>query len=194
MDLNQLTQQLYQEGVEKGKNEADQLINQAQTKANQIVEDAKQQAAQIIENAKQQAENLDKNTRSELQLYARQAVSAIKTEITNLLTDQLANNAVKAATFDAKFMQQLITDLATKMAENTPVVIETADAEKLKIYIAANAKQLLDKNIEIKEVKNIKTNFVIVAQNGGYKLSFTDEELIAYFKEYLRPQLVDMLF
>lgn len=194
MDLNQLTQQLYQEGVEKGKNEADQLINQAQTKANQIVEDAKQQAAQIIENAKQQAENLDKNTRSELQLYARQAVSAIKTEITNLLTDQLANNAVKAATFDAKFMQQLITDLATKMAENTPVVIETADAEKLKTYIAANAKQLLDKNIEIKEVKNIKTNFVIVAQNGGYKLSFTDEELIAYFKEYLRPQLVDMLF
>jgi V/A-type H+-transporting ATPase subunit E len=137
---------------------------------------------------------LDKKTRAELKLYAEQSVNAVKTEITNLLADKIAADSVKAATADAKFMQGLIAKLAEQMAKQGEVEIEAKDAEALKKYFAANAKGLLDKGIVIKEVKGIKTDFTIQPAKGGYKLAFGEAEFIAYFKEMLRPQLVEMLF
>ena len=121
-------------------------------------------------------------------------MNAIKTEVTNLLTDKLAADSVKAATVDPKFMQKIIADLAAQLAKGDEVVIEAKDAEALKKYFAANAKELLSKGVEIKEVKGIKTAFAIAPAKGGYKLAFGDDEFIAYFKEFLRPQLIELLF
>ena len=80
------------------------------------------------------------------------------------------------------------------MAKEGAVRIETADAEALKKYFAANAKGLLDKGVKIEEVKGLKTNFQIVSEKGGYKLSFGDAEFEAFFKSFLRPQLIELLF
>ena len=112
----------------------------------------------------------------------------------NLLTDKIAGDSVKAATTDAKFMQGLIAKLAEQMAKEGEVVVEAKDAEALKKYFAANAKGLLEKGVKIAEVKGIKTDFTIQPAKGGYKLAFGDAEFIAYFKEMLRPQLVEELF
>ena len=194
MNLSELTEKLYAEGVEKGNAEAQQIVEKAEVKAAQIVADAEKKAEEINAKAKADAADLDKKTRAELKLYAEQSVNAVKTEIVNLLSDKIAADSVKAATSDAKFMQGLIAKLAEQMAKEGEVVIETKDAEALKKYFAANAKGLLDKGVAIKEVKGIKSEFTIQPAKGGYKLAFGDAEFIAYFKEMLRPQLVEMLF
>ena len=194
MNLSELTDKIYAEGVEKGNAEAQQIIANAQAKAEDILAKANAQAKAIMEKAESQAADLDKKTRAELKLYADQSVNAVKTEITNLLADKIAADNVKAATADPKFMQGLIAKLAEQMAKEGDVLIEAKDAEALKKYFAANAKGLLDKGIMIKEVKGIKTDFAIQPAKGGYKLAFGDAEFIAYFKEMLRPQLVEELF
>ena len=194
MNLSELTDKIYAEGVEKGNAEAQQIIEKAQTKAREIVAEAEKKAAQIIAAAESKSKDLDKKTRAELKLYAEQSVNAVKTEVTNLLSDTLARDSVKAATADKKFMQGLIAKLAEQMAKNGEVLIEAKDAEELRKYFAANAKGLLDKGVKIQDVKGIKTDFTIQPQKGGYKLAFGDEEFIAYFKEMLRPQLVEELF
>lgn len=192
--LQELTDKIYAEGVEKGKAQAAAIVEQAQKEADGIRAEAKKQAAEYTAEAERKIAELDKNTRAELKLFAQQSVNAVKTEVANLLTDKLATDSVKAATADPKFMQKIITDLAAKLAQNGEVVIETKDAEALRKYFAANAKTLLDKGVEIKEVKGIKTDFTISPKNGGYKLAFGDDEFIAYFKEFLRPQLIELLF
>ncbi|MBR6015262.1 MAG: hypothetical protein IK059_04220 [Firmicutes bacterium] len=194
MNLSELTDKIYAEGVEKGNAEAQQIIANAQAKAEDILAKANAQAKAIMEKAESQAADLDKKTRAELKLYADQSVNAVKTEITNLLADKIAADNVKAATADPKFMQGLIAKLAEQMVKAGDVLIEAKDAEALKKYFAANAKGLLDKGIMIKEVKGIKTDFAIQPAKGGYKLAFGDAEFIAYFKEMLRPQLVELLF
>ena len=194
MNLSELTDKIYAEGVEKGNAEAQQIIANAQAKADDILAKANAQAKAILENTENSAADLDKKTRAELKLYADQSVNAVKTEVVNLLADKIAANSVKAATADAKFMQGLIAKLAEQMAKDGEVLIETKDAEALKKYFAANAKGLLDKGVKISEVKGIKTDFVIQPAKGGYKLAFGDAEFVAYFKEMLRPQLVEMLF
>ena len=194
MNLSELTEKIYAEGVEKGNAEAQQIIEKANEKAIAIIAEAEKKAANIMQGAEMQARDLDKKTRAELKLYAEQSVNAVKTEIVNLLADKIAADNVKAATADAKFMQGLIAKLAEQMAKEGEVLIETKDAEALRKYFAANAKGLLDKGVAIKEVKGIKTDFTIQPAKGGYKLAFGEAEFIAYFKEMLRPQLVEMLF
>ena len=194
MNLSEITDKIYAEGVEKGNAEAQQIVANANAKAEEIMAAANAKAEEIIANANAKAADLDKKTRAELKLYAEQSVNAVKTEIVNLLADKIAADSVKAATADAKFMQGLIAKLAEQMAKNGEVIIEAKDAEALKKYFTANAKGLLDKGVKIVEVKGIKTDFTIQPANGGYKLAFGDAEFIAYFKEMLRPQLVEELF
>jgi len=194
MNLSELTDKIYAEGVEKGKEQAAAIIADAEAKAAAIIAEAEKQAALKLQAANAAAAELDKNTRSELKLYAEQSVNAIKTEVTNLLTDKLAADSVKAATADPKFMQKVIADLAAQLTKGGEVIIEAKDADALKKYFAANAKELLSKGVEIKEVKGIKTAFAIAPAKGGYKLAFGDDEFIAYFKEFLRPQLIELLF
>lgn len=194
MNLSELTEKIYAEGVEKGNAEAKQIIENANSKAADIIAQAEKKAAELVAQAETKAADLDKKTRAELKLYAEQSVNAVKTEVTNLLADKIAADSVKAATADAKFMQGIIAKLAEQMAKEGEVVIETKDGEALKKYFAANAKGLLEKGVKISEVKGIKTDFTIQPAKGGYKLAFGEAEFIAYFKEMLRPQLVEMLF
>ena len=194
MNLSELTEKIYAEGVEKGNQEALQIVEKANAQAADIVAQAEKKAAAIVADAEAKAQELNKNTRAELKLFAEQSVSAIKTEVANIITDTVVNDSVKAATSDAKFMQSIIAALAEQMAKDGNVTIEAKNAEALTKYFVANTKGLLDKGVKIVEVKNIKTDFSIVPEKGGYKLNFGEKEFVAYFKEFLRPQLIEMLF
>ena len=147
MNLSELTEKVYAEGVEKGNAKAAEIVAKAQEEAAAIVAKAEKEAAEKVAAAEAKLAELDKNTRAELKLFAEQSVSALKTEVTNLLTEQVATESVKAATADAKFMQGVIATLAERMAKEGNVTIEAKDAEALKKYFAANAKGLLEKGV-----------------------------------------------
>lgn len=194
MKLEEITNKIYAEGVEKGNQEAQEIIAKAKEEAKQIVEKAKLEALDQLQKAQQKAAELDANTKSELKMFTEQSLNALKTQVTDLVNGKIVEDSVKAATADAKFMQGIIAKMAESMAKDGNVVIDAKDAEALKKYFAANAKGLLDKGVAINEVKGLKTDFQLKAAKGGYKLSFGDAEFVAYFKEFLRPQLVELLF
>ncbi len=194
MKLEDITSKIYAEGVEKGKAQAEEIIKKANEDAAAIIAKAEKEAADKLAKAEAKAKDLDKNTRAELKLFAEQALNALKTEVTDLLTGEVVADNIKAATADKKFMQDVILKMAESMAKDGAVVIEAKDAKALKEYFAKNAKALLDKGVKIEEVKGIKTDFQIVAAKDGYKLAFGEKEFEAYFKEFLRPQLIEMLF
>ncbi|MCQ2349376.1 MAG: hypothetical protein MJZ98_02720 [Paludibacteraceae bacterium] len=192
--LQELTDKIYSEGVEKGKTEAAELVAKAQKEAAEIVAKAKSEAENIMNAANRNAEELKKNTQSELKLFADQSVNALRTEVANLLCGKLATDSVKAATADKGFMQGLIADLCKQWVNDGEVKIDAKNAQELTDYFTANAKELLNKGVKINEVKGLKTDFSIAPAQGGYKISFGDAEFVEYFKEFLRPKLVEMLF
>ncbi|HOV84135.1 MAG TPA: hypothetical protein PLE52_04910 [Paludibacteraceae bacterium] len=192
--LQELTDKIYQEGVEKGNAEAKAIIEKARAEADEIIKKAQEEASQIISEAETKAANIAKNTQAELRLFAQQAVNALKSEITNLICGEIVSNSVKAATADKDFMQKVILTLVKEWAKNQAITIETKDEKALTDYFMANAKDLLNKGVKITKVNNAKTDFTIVPEGAGYKITFGEEEFIAYFKDFLRPKLVDMLF
>ena len=192
--IQELTSKIYLEGVEKGKAEADKIIAEAKASEKNIIEEATKKAEEIVATATKNATELRENTESELKMYASQASEALKTEITNLVTESLSANNVKAAMEDKSFVQKLIVDLVQNWSKNETLIIGAANAEELKTYIAANTKNLLDKSLKIESVNGLKTGFTISPENGSYTVKFGEEEFIEYFKEFLRPQVRELLF
>ena len=79
-------------------------------------------------------------------------------------------------------------------AENEEIVISVADADSLKSYFMAKAKDMLDKGVQINQVNGLDTLFTISPADGSYKMIFGQEEFENYFKAFLRPQIVETLF
>ena len=95
---------------------------------------------------------------------------------------------------DTAFMQKVILEMAKEWVKKESLTIETADAEALTKYFIANAKDLLDKGVKIEKVSGHEAAFSIIPADGSYKVSFGEDEFVAFFKEFLRPQLIEMLF
>ena len=192
--IQELTDKIYREGVEKGNTEAQKLIANAQDEAKKIVEDARKEAEAIVAASRKSADELAENTKSELILFAGQAGNALKSEIATIVSVKIVNADVKAFAADKDYLNAFIVALASKWSVNEPIVISTADADGLKKYFAAQAKALLDKGVKIEQVNGNKTLFTVSPADGSYKVNFGEEEFMNYFKEFLRPQLVEMLF
>lgn len=192
--IQELTEKIYREGVEKGQAEADRIIGEAKQSAEQIIAEAREQAKAIEAQAQKKAGELDANTKSELKLYTSQALNALKSEIVNVLTDKISKDAAANLAADKNFLGQFAVTLAGKWAENEAVVLSSSEAESLKAYFAAQAKDLLDKGVTINKVNGKETMLSISPADGSYKVNFGKEEFEAYFKNFLRPQLIDMLF
>ena len=192
--IQEITSKLYTEGIEKGKEEAEKIVAEAKVLRDQIVAEAKKEAEQIVVSAKKETGEWKSNTESELKLFASQAAEALKSEITNLVTGKLSASNVKAAVEDKTFMQKLITELVQNWSKNETLTIGVESSEELKQYISGNAKNLLDKGLKIESVNGLKTGFILSPEDGSYRVKFGEEEFIEYFREFLRPQIQQLLF
>jgi V/A-type H+-transporting ATPase subunit E len=192
--IQELTNKLLQEGVERGNAQAEAIIAQANEQAKQIIEAAQAKAAEIEAQAKKDAQALNDHTKSELKMYNAQALNALKTEIANVVNANVVKDAVKEITGDKDFMNNFVLKLAEKWGAQEDLVISTADAASLKALFAKKAKALLDKGLKIEQVNGQKTAFTIQPADGSYKVNFGEAEFEEYFRNFLRPQLVEILF
>lgn len=192
--IQEITEKVFREGVERGNAEAGRIVADAKEKAAAIVAEAEAQAAAIVAQAKKQAQELDTNTRSELKLYAGQAVSALKSEITTIVSGQITANAVEGLAQDKDFLPAFMLKLAEKWGSDEPIVIGAQDAPAVKAYFAQKAKALLDKGVTIEKVNGKDALFTIAPEDGSYKVKFGRQEFSEYLQEFLRPALIEMLF
>ncbi|MBR5476794.1 MAG: hypothetical protein IKV17_08265 [Bacteroidaceae bacterium] len=191
--IQELTEKIYNEGVERGNAEAERIIAEAQAKAENILKEAQSGADDIIEKARRSADELKANTQSELKLYAAQALGALKSETASLVTDAVVKAAVKEA-LSGDSLKNIVVKIAERWSADEPLVISTSEAEELKKYFATKAKALLDKGVEIKQVNGLKSSFSISPADGSYKVNFGEAEFESFLKSFLRPQMVELLF
>jgi len=59
---------------------------------------------------------------------------------------------------------------------------------------AAGAKHALDRGVEVAFDAGVTSGFKVGPRNGSYYLTFTEQDFLNLFKEYLRPKVRTMLF
>lgn len=198
--LQQLTDKIYQEGVEKGNAEAESIVAAAKKEAEKIIKDAEKKALKLAEKATIEAAETQKTSLSELQMASQKAIGALKQEITQIIGGDIIDSSIKAATSDVKFLQKTIETAIKNWASsddkalNMNVIVPEKDEKAIKEYFSKSAKGVLDKGFTIESANNIKAGFQLAAADGTYKISFTDDDFIAFFKEFVRPKIATLLF
>ncbi len=198
--LQQLTDKIYQEGVEKGNAQAESIIEAAKIEAEKIIKEAEAKAAKLIEKANVDVAETNRAALSELQMASDKAIVALKQTINDMVGGEIIDNSIKAATADTAFVQSLIENTIKNWASSEDktfdmnVIVPSKDEKAIVDYFASAAKGLLDKGLTISSANNVKAGFQLVSANGSYKISFTDEDFISFFKEFVRPKVAELLF
>jgi V/A-type H+-transporting ATPase subunit E len=196
--IQQLTETIYNEGVEKARTEADAIIKEANEKAEKIKNDAQKEADRIVEEANEKAKELKKQVDSEIKMTTNQAVSAMKQEITTLITMKVIQPSVKELFADTDYLKSLISDVVKGWIEkedfDLKVILPEANREKLEKYFQNNLADELNKGLQVTFTKNMKSGFKIGPSDGSYIISFTDDDFTNFLKSYLRPKTSQLLF
>ncbi len=198
--LQELTEKIYQEGVEKANKEAEQIVAEATKQAEEILAKANKQSEATLEKARKESEELKSNALNELQLSARQAISDLKQQVADLIQAKTIEPETKGAFsdtgFTAKIIETIVKNWNPGESDNVDLtVLLPADKQKeFETYFKTKADELLKKGLEVDFNDRIKGGFKIGPRDGGYLVSFTDEDFDHFFKIYLRPRLIELLF
>jgi V/A-type H+-transporting ATPase subunit E len=197
--LQELTQKLYSDGLERGRAEADRLVAEAKEAAAKILADAKAEAEAIVKGAEDRAEDVAKNAMTEISLAGRQALTKIKAELAEAVIMKTTGAAVKAATMDATFVKDMLLAMANNWTASTvdvslKALLPEEKRAELDAVMQSSAAELAKAGIEVGYTKDIKTGFKLGEKDGGYYIAFTDESFDALLKEYLREKVSNILF
>lgn len=196
--LQHLTDKLYQEGVQKGKDAADEILAKAKAEAADIIGSAQKQADGIVAEAQKRATELKDTTISDLQMASSQAKERLKSEIIQLITGKVITEPVTSAMMDVSFLQKVIETLLQNWSsseghEMTISVPESMFSE-LEASLSSAVKASLEKGFAIKPSTTVRSGFELAPADGGFKMRFSDSDFDAYFQEQLRPKVVELLF
>ena len=182
--LQELTAKLYNDGLEKGRSEAERLLAEAKEQAAKIVADAKAEAEAIAKAAEDRAEDIAKNAMTEITLAGRQALSKIKSEIAEAVIMKSTGAAVKSATMDATFVKDMLLAVANNWNAQTVDVslvalLSEEKRQELDAVMQQSAEALAKAGIEVGYSSEVKNGFKLGEKDGGYYISFTDESFDA---------------
>ena len=198
--LQELTDRLYNEGLSKGKQEGEELVQKAQAEAGRIVADAKTQAERIIAQANKEAEELKTKVAADVKMAATQSIAVTKQEIERMVVTQAAEQGVKANMSNADFVKELIANVVKAFnPENaSPVALDLILPESLKAEVEPFVKNEIANQfkgeLKVDYSKKMNGGFKVAPKDGGYVLNFTDEEFNQLIANYLRPATKKILF
>ncbi|MDR2382698.1 MAG: hypothetical protein LBD76_02310 [Prevotellaceae bacterium] len=197
--LQELTEKLYNEGLSKGQQEAEIILNQAKAEAEKILSEAGSKAKDIEIAAKKQAAEIKANADAEIKLAGRQIISEVKQSVENLILTKAISPDIKRAFDDATFVQTLIKTATERFNPHSEerfdlfMIVPEGQKNAVSEYLASQVSSVLP-SMEISEDNRIKSGFKIGSKDEGYYISFTDEDFDNLFKTYLRPKVSELLF
>lgn len=198
--LKELTEKIYNEGVDKAEKEAAEIIKNAEEQAEKTIKEAEKKAEAIIEKAEKDAADLKKNIESEIKLSARQSINSLKQQITELISAKISSEETQKALDDKDFVKNIIEKIIDSFIKsdsqniNMNILLSENDKTALDKYFADKQKSLLSKGLEIKFSDKIKSGFELAPKDGSFKISFSDETFEAFFKNYLKTRSTKLLY
>ena len=192
--LQQLTEKLYNEGLEKGKNEAAKILSDAKAKELEILNSAKADAEKIIADATRKANKIKENTLNEIKLTSTQLISQIRAQILETVTAKVVAPKVEKAWSDGEFVKKLILDAVAKFnpstSEPVSIVVNADFAEQVKAEILTT----FNGTVTLTTNDKVKVPFVIKPENDNYYVSFTDKDFDELIKNALRSTVKEIIF
>ncbi len=192
--LQELTRKIYDEGIDKARQEAVVILADARKQADELTLKAQKEADEIVKMARKNAEEMQRNAQSEIRMSSKQAVSALRQQIAALITAKVTDPPVKDAVSDKAFIGELIHKALENFNSNAAIVLPAADEKSLEQYFGNRLTQVLNSGVEIAFDDRITGGFKIGPKDNSYVISFTDGDFAGFFRSFMRPRTINLLF
>ena len=198
--LQELTQRIYKEGVERAQSDARDILIKAEVEANKIVERAKTEAESLLDDAKVQVSDLESKIVGDLKNAGNQMIAVLRQETTTLLSGAAFSKNLKLTLSDAEFIATLVKELLSLWAQKgetlKSLVLDLPEALKkeLDIQFQTKLKAELDQVLVLNFDRKLTNGFKIGPSEGGWKVSFTDQDFIKLLTSFMKQKTRDLLF
>ena len=198
--LQELTDRLYEEGLSKGRQEADALLEKARKEAQDIVAQAREEAEAIRADAEKRAVKIRNMVQGDIKMASTQTIAALKQQVENMVLTKAVAKPVGVALSDEGFVKDLIKMVVRSFNASNPdgvpleVILPAAAQKELEQAYRNEIEKELGAGVEVKNVKGLANGFKIGPKDGGYQLSFTADDFTGLVSEYLRPATKKILF
>src|SRR5690554_3439484 len=159
--IQQLTETIYKEGLQRAREEEVAILKDAKEKAAAIEAEAQKEAEKIIAGANDKANELKRQVDSEIKMTMSQAVSAIKQEITSLISMKVVQPPVKELFSNPEFMQDLIAMVVKGWLEkesfDLKVILPEQEQGRLDTYIRNSLSKELNQGLSFSFSSNVKS-------------------------------------
>ena len=196
--LQEITDQLYEQGLSKGKEEGEKFLAAAKAKAAKTVEDARAEAEKIIAQACKEAEEIKSKTISDLKTASEQSLQVTKKDLENLIVSRLTSEKVDSVLSDTGFVKEIIKAVTEKFSTSEScdisLILPEALKDELEPWINEELGKTLSKGIDAGFSKRLSGGFSIGPRDGSWFISMTDEAFKELISEYIRPVTRKLLF
>jgi V/A-type H+-transporting ATPase subunit E len=197
--LQELTDKLYNEGLSKGKQEAEQMMANAKNEAAQIIAQAKEQAQEILAKAQNEAAEIKSKTENDVKMASLQAFTAVKQQIESVITAKTLAPA-KSAVAETEFLKEIVKAIVTAFnPQNSDsvaldIILPAEKQAELEQFAKEQLSKICSAGVDVQFSKGVQGGFKIAPKGEGYMLSFTDKDFENIIAEYLRPKTKELLF
>ena len=197
--LQELTDRLYRDGVEKARKEAEAILADAQKQKEEIIRNAENEAASILDKGRKSSDDLRSRMESELAMAARQAEGALKQRIVNILSDNTLSDGVQSALNNETLLNELIVSTMSAWASDgkIPEISLVLSEEKKGVFsegLKSALKKQISDGLNIEFNSRMKSGFRIESKNGSYAMSFTDKDFQEFFRSFIKDKSRASLF
>ena len=114
--VEELIERLHDEGVAKGRSEAERIVADAESRARWLVSQAQDEATAMVDKARKEAQSLKRSADDALQVAARDMLLSLRERLTHRFAGEV-RRLVGEQMNDTEFLQRLILAVAGRQSE-----------------------------------------------------------------------------
>ena len=197
--LQEVTDKLYREGIEKVRGEARAIMSDAREQKKIIIQKAREEADSIVEKARLESAAMKASTEGEIDLAARRAELTLRERVVNMLSGGILRDGVTQALSEKEFLAFIIENSLKVWADHGKApearVLLGGDAD-FRVALSSLLRKRLEDSpvVEFSERLRKKIGFKLEARDSSCSISFTDSDFQEFFRSFFRKETRHILF
>lgn len=208
--VEELIQRLREQGVAAGRNQADELLEQARRRAEQRLDEARREAEEIVQRAREEATQTKQAGEDAVQLAVRDAILRLKSELVERFADRV-RRLVTRELEDQEFLKHLILEVGRRASppldEAARILLpkdivgleqlrrspEEVKEGTLSHFAVTVTKELLREGIEIGARDDDAAGIRIQLKDADLEIDLTDRAVAELLLRHLVPRFRAMM-
>ncbi len=189
-EIKSLIEKIQKEGVDKARENAHRIEEEARVCSLELVARAKKEAELIIQKAKEESLRFKSSTEAALAQSARDFLIRLK-EANALLKKIIISDVEKYLDHEemAKIINSLIKDHFKAQGDNIEVTFSARDLDKMKHCFFSRLSDQAKKGITLSSSQSLSSGFTISFDAGKSHFDFSGQALGEYLSAYFNKEL-----